>query len=111
MNPAGEPQAVPAAEVPAQAYLLDVREDDEWRAGHAPEAEHIPLGLLGDQVSQVPRDQDVYVICKSGRRSARATEALTSGGWRAINVADGMLGWESAGRAMTSESGESPFVA
>jgi rhodanese-related sulfurtransferase len=104
-------RAVPAADVPAQAHLLDVREDDEWTAGHAPGAQHIPLGALGERYEQVPRDQDVYVICKSGRRSARATEALASAGWQVINVADGMLGWESAGRAMTSESGATPFVA
>jgi rhodanese-related sulfurtransferase len=111
MNPGGQPQAVPAAGVPAEAYLLDVREDDEWRAGHAPDAKHIPLGALGDQTSQIPRDRDIYVICKSGGRSARATAALSSGGWQAINVSDGMHGWESAGRDMTSESGEAPFVA
>jgi rhodanese-related sulfurtransferase len=103
--------AVPAADVPAQAFLLDVREDDEWTAGHAPGAQHIPLGALGERYDQVPRDRDVYVICKSGRRSARATEALTSAGWPAINVSDGMLGWQSAGRDMTSESGAAPFVA
>lgn len=111
MNPGGELPAVPAADVPAQAYLLDVREDGEWTAGHALGAEHIPLGTLGDRYDQVPRDRDIYVICKSGARSARATQALTQGGWRAINVSDGMLGWQSAGRDMTSESGVPPFVA
>jgi rhodanese-related sulfurtransferase len=111
MNPGGELPAVPATDVPAQAYLLDVREDDEWAAGHAPDAQHIPLGALGEQSGQVPRDREIYVICKSGGRSARATAALTSAGWQAINVSDGMLGWQSAGRAMTSESGVAPFVA
>jgi rhodanese-related sulfurtransferase len=111
MDRAGQMRAVPAAEVPAQAYLLDVREDDEWSAGHAPDASHIPLGALNQQADQVPRDRDIYVICKSGGRSARATQALTAGGWQAINVSDGMLGWQSAGRDMASESGGPPFVA
>ena len=111
MNTAGGPLAVPAAEVPAQAYLLDVREDDEWTAGHAPDAQHIPLGSLGERVDQVPRDQEIYVICRAGSRSARAVAALNSAGWQAINVADGMQGWESAGRPMTSESSAPPFVA
>lgn len=111
MDAAGELRAVPAADVPGQAYLLDVREDDEWQAGHAPEAQHIPLGSLGERCDQVPRDRDVYVICKSGGRSARATQALTAAGWQAINVADGMLGWAAAGRDMASESGAPPFVA
>lgn len=111
MNGAGGLRAVPAAEVPAQGYLLDVREEDEWTAGHAPGAQHIPLGSLGERAGQVPRDREIYVICRAGSRSARAAQALNSAGWRAINVADGMHGWESAGRPMTSESGAPPFVA
>ena len=102
---------VPAAEVPDEAYLVDVREDDEWLAGHAPDAQHIPLGTLGERCDQIPRDRDVYVICRSGGRSARAAQALNAAGWRALNVADGMQGWESAGRVMASESGAPPFVA
>lgn len=101
---------VTAAEVPTQAYLVDVREEDEWSAGHVPGARHIPLGALGNQYDEIPRDRDVYVICRSGARSARATEALNASGWQAFNVADGMLGWESAGREMASESGEAPVV-
>lgn len=111
MDRGSDLRAVPAAEVPEQAYLLDVREDDEWVAGHAPGAEHIPLGTLGERASQVPRDREVYVICRAGTRSARATQALNDAGWQAINVSDGMQGWESAGRVMTSESGAPPFVA
>jgi rhodanese-related sulfurtransferase len=110
MNGAGL-RAVPAAEVPAQAYLLDVREDAEWIAGHAPGAQHIPLGSLSEQAGQVPQDREIYVICRVGSRSARAAQALNSAGWQAINVADGMHGWESGGRPMTSESGAPPFVA
>jgi rhodanese-related sulfurtransferase len=102
---------VPAAEVPERAYLLDVREDDEWQAGHVPDARHITLGRLGELCGQIPRDRDVYVICRSGVRSAHAAQALNAAGWRALNVADGMHGWESAGRAMISESGAPPFVA
>ena len=110
MDHENELPAVTAAEVPAQAYLVDVREDDEWSAGHAPGARHIPLGVLGDQCGEIPRDRDVYVICRAGGRSARATEALNASGWQALNVADGMLGWESAGREMASELDEAPFV-
>jgi rhodanese-related sulfurtransferase len=102
---------VPAAEVPDQAYLVDVREDDEWVAGHAPGAQHIPLGTLNERSGQIPQDRDVYVICRSGGRSARATQALIAAGWQALNVSDGMQGWESAGREMISESGAPPFVA
>jgi rhodanese-related sulfurtransferase len=102
---------VPAAGVPDDVFLLDVREPDEWRAGHAPGARHIPLGELSARSAEIPRDTAVYVICRSGARSARAAHALTGAGWQALNVTDGMQGWESAGRQLTTDSGAEPFVA
>ncbi len=111
MDQRGGMREVPAAEVPEHAHLVDVREDDEWLAGHAPGAQHIPLGSLGELCRQIPRNRAVYVICRSGARSARAAQALNAAGWQALNVADGMHGWESAGRAMTSDSGAPPYVA
>ncbi|HSZ39985.1 MAG TPA: rhodanese-like domain-containing protein [Trebonia sp.] len=105
-----QPEVV-SAEVPAGIYLLDVREDDEWAAGHAPEAVHVRLGELNERSEEIPRDREVYVICRSGARSAYATQALTGAGWKAINVADGMTGWAIAGRPMVSETGAEPFVA
>ncbi|HEY2074715.1 MAG TPA: rhodanese-like domain-containing protein [Streptosporangiaceae bacterium] len=102
---------VPAASVPAEAWLLDVREDDEWAAGHAPAATHIPLGHLGARTADIPQDQQIYVICRSGARSARATQALNGAGWQAVNVAGGMQDWAIAGRPMVSDSGAEPFVA
>ena len=111
MNPGSTVPEMPAAGLPDDIYLLDVREDDEWTAGHAPGAVHIPLGELGGRASQVPKDRPVYVICRAGSRSAYAAQALGAGGWDVTNVSDGMQGWESAGRPMVSESGASPFVA
>jgi rhodanese-related sulfurtransferase len=102
---------VPAAQVPDSAYLVDVREDDEWAAGHAPGAQHVPLGTLAARSSEIPQDRELYVICRSGTRSGYAVRSLIAGGWQALNVADGMIGWESAGRPMDSESGAEPFVA
>jgi rhodanese-related sulfurtransferase len=102
---------VPAASVPDSAWLLDVREDDEWAAGYAPGARHIPLGQLGARAAEVPRDQTVYVICRSGGRSGRAVQALAAAGWEAVNVAGGMQDWAAAGRPMTTDSGAPPFVA
>ena len=102
---------VPAAGVPDGAWLLDVREQDEWVAGHAPGARHIPLGELGARAAEVPQDQDIYVICRSGARSGRAAQALAGAGWTAFNVAGGMQDWAAAGRPMTAETGGEPFVA
>lgn len=100
-----------AAAVPADGWLLDVREPEEWGAGHAPGATHIPLGELGARSGEIPADQTVYVICRSGNRSAHATHALNGAGWRAVNVAGGMHEWEAAGRPMVSEEGADPYVA
>ena len=109
-----QPVAVPevmSAELPAGVYLLDVREDDEWTAGHAPGAVHVRLGELGARAAELPRDRQVYVICRSGTRSAYAAQALAGAGLSTVNVADGMTGWAVAGRPMTSEDGSEPHVA
>jgi rhodanese-related sulfurtransferase len=98
-------------DLPAGAYLLDVREDDEWAAGHAPEAVHVRLGDLGARVAEIPQDREVYVICRSGARSAYAAQALTGAGWTAVNVCDGMTGWAVAGMPIVSETGAEPFIA
>jgi rhodanese-related sulfurtransferase len=102
---------VPAASVPDGAWLLDVREDDEWAAGHVPGARHIPLGQLSARTAEVSQDHPVFVICRSGARSGRAVQALTGAGWQAVNVAGGMQDWAAAGRPMTTDSGAEPFVA
>ena len=102
---------VPAAGVPDDAWLLDVREDDEWAAGHAPSARHIPLGQLGSRAAEVPQDEVIYVICRTGARSARAASALAGAGWHAANVAGGMQQWDTAGLPMVTDSGAEPYVA
>ncbi len=109
-----QPVAVPevmSADLPAGMFLLDVREDDEWTAGHAPDAVHVRLGELGARVDELPRDREVYVICRSGARSAYAAQTLAVGGLNTINVADGMTGWAVAGRPMINENGAEPYVA
>jgi rhodanese-related sulfurtransferase len=105
------PAEVPAASVPDDAWLLDVREDGEWTAGHAPDAVHMPMGQVAARAGEIPRDQTVYVICRSGGRSGQVTSALAGAGWQAVNVAGGMQDWAAAGRPMVAESGAAPFVA
>jgi rhodanese-related sulfurtransferase len=102
---------VDLAGVPADGYLLDVRELDEWQAGHAPEAVHLPLSELMGRADEVPEDKDVYVICKAGSRSEQAVRYLNQLGRTTVNVAGGMLSWEAAGRPMVSDGEEPPFVA
>ncbi|HVV29604.1 MAG TPA: rhodanese-like domain-containing protein [Mycobacteriales bacterium] len=95
---------------PAGSFLLDVREDDEWAAGHAPQAVHIPLGELVARIDEVPRDRQVVAVCHSGGRSARATAFLCSQGVDAVNFAGGMLAWAAAGAPMQSSTGAPPVV-
>jgi rhodanese-related sulfurtransferase len=97
--------------LPTGAYLLDVRENDEWVAGHAPDAVHIPVGSLAERSAEIPDDREIYIICRSGARSAYAAQALAGAGRTTINVADGMTGWAIAGRPMISETGGEPYVA
>jgi rhodanese-related sulfurtransferase len=103
--------SVMSTDLPDGVFLLDVREDDEWAAGHAPDAVHIPVGALAERAAELPQDRELYVICRSGARSAYAAQALTGAGWKTVNVADGMTGWAVAGRPMVSETGADPYVA
>ncbi|HUZ82975.1 MAG TPA: rhodanese-like domain-containing protein, partial [Gaiellaceae bacterium] len=72
------------------AVLLDVREPDEWRAGHAPGALHIPLSELGQRVGELPDATRIVAVCRSGGRSARATESLRRAGLQVDNLDGGM---------------------
>src|SRR6185437_6030214 len=92
--------SVSAADVPADAYLLDVREQEEWLAGHAPDAVHLPLGALPARLAEVPTDREVVVVCRVGSRSALATAFLGARGLRAVNLDGGMWAWAAAGRPM-----------
>ncbi len=100
-----------AGAVPEGAFLLDVREMDEWTAGHAPDAVHIPLGQLQQRVGEVPTEGTVYVVCRVGGRSAQATAWLNQMGRQAVNIGGGMQAWMAAGRPMVSETTQPPYVA
>jgi rhodanese-related sulfurtransferase len=100
--------------VPADAVLLDVREDDEWAAGHIAGAVHVPMMQLPQRLNYDPGpitpDNPVVVICKVGSRSAQVTAWLRHQGYSAVNLAGGMLAWEAAGRPMASADGRPPTV-
>jgi molybdopterin-guanine dinucleotide biosynthesis protein A/rhodanese-related sulfurtransferase len=79
------------------AFVLDVRQPDEYEAGHVPGAVLVPLDQLEARLAEVPGDQPLLVICKSGGRSAAAVGALTAAGYDATNVAGGTMAWIDAG--------------
>jgi len=98
--------AVAPAEVPADAYLLDVREPDEWAAGHAPGAHHLPMMEIPARLSEIPTEGEVVVVCRSGGRSAQVVGYLMSNGWDNVrNLDGGMRGWAAAGHPLQSEDG------
>jgi rhodanese-related sulfurtransferase len=91
-------------------YILDVREDDEWSAGHIETAQHIPLVEVPGRLAELPTDQPVYVVCRGGGRSSRATAFLTENGVDAVNVAGGMKSWHAGGRPMVGPPDREPDV-
>jgi rhodanese-related sulfurtransferase len=84
------------------ALLLDVRELDEWRAGHAPQAQHIPLGQLETRLEEIPAGRPIVAVCRSGRRSAIAANVLNGRGYHATNLTGGMTAWAAAGLPVVS---------
>jgi rhodanese-related sulfurtransferase len=86
------------------AFLLDVREDDEWAAGHAPPATQVRLSEVPQRVSEIPTGS-VVVICRAGSRSQQAAEFLRGQGVDAVNLAGGMRAWASAGFEVVAPDG------
>ena len=92
--------------VAAGTVLIDVREQDEWDAGHAPDARLMPLSELQQRVHELPEDQQFLVVCHSGMRSMRATAYLRSEGLDAVNVTGGMVAWAQAGGALSANAAD-----
>ena len=89
-------------ELPDDAVIVDVREADEWAAGHAPNAVHIPLSDLPARLDELPdTDDTIPIVCRSGGRSGRAVAWLAQQGFDVANVEGGMRAWHSAGKQLT----------
>ncbi|HEX2296964.1 MAG TPA: rhodanese-like domain-containing protein [Pseudonocardiaceae bacterium] len=105
--------AVPVSALPEDIALLDVREDDEWTAGHAPTAVHVPMGQVSQRMDEITAafpDRQVPVVCRSGSRSARVTAFLSELGLDAVNVEGGMKAWSGAGRPLVADESAPPTV-
>lgn len=90
--------------------ILDVREPDEWAAGHIDGALHVPMGAIPQHLEELPDDHRLAVVCRSGGRSARVTEYLRQQGLDAVNVDGGMTAWAKAGRPMAADGDADPSV-
>jgi NADPH-dependent 2,4-dienoyl-CoA reductase/sulfur reductase-like enzyme/rhodanese-related sulfurtransferase len=71
------------------AFLLDVREPDEFSRGHIPKAINLPLSQLRSRYAEIPKDRDIWVCCAVGQRAYFATRFLTQHGYRAQNLSGG----------------------
>jgi rhodanese-related sulfurtransferase len=80
-----------------EAVLLDVREHDEWLAGHAPQALHVPMNELRARLAELPLDRPLLTVCRTGGRSDQVAGALRRAGYQVENIAGGMQAWQRAG--------------
>jgi rhodanese-related sulfurtransferase len=87
------------------AILLDVREQHEWDAGHAPQALHLPMSQLNERVAELPTDVPIVCVCHGGGRSARVSAALQHSGWQTLNLTGGMVAWQAAGLEVVDQAG------
>ena len=96
----------------AGAVLLDVREPEEWSAGHAEGARWIPMGEIEVRLTELPTDgAGLVVMCRSGSRSGMVTQTLVRAGYDAANIAGGMHAWAEAGFAVVTDAGTPGEVA
>ena len=85
--------------------VLDVREDEEWRFGHAPGALHIAMGTVQARVDEIDRTKRIVCVCRSGNRSSQVTAWLSNQGFDAVNLTGGMNAWSSFGHPLVTFDG------
>jgi rhodanese-related sulfurtransferase len=79
-------------------FVLDVRSPEEFAAGHVPGAVNIPHDQVASRLAEIPKNKEVVLYCRSGRRSGLAAEALEANGYKDLRLMQGdMPGWEKAG--------------
>jgi rhodanese-related sulfurtransferase len=88
------------------AVAIDVREADEWEAGHAPGARHVLLTELHTEAESIDRGRPVIFQCRSGNRSRMAAEAFRASGYDAYNMAGGLSAWAAQGLPLDPSDGQ-----
>ncbi len=87
------------------SVLLDVRNTDEWSAGHAPGAQWVPLADLEQVRFTLPINRRIVCVCRSGARSERAAAELIQWGFDAVNMTGGMRAWVARGLPVVRDDG------
>jgi rhodanese-related sulfurtransferase len=107
--PSTEPDQIAPGQV-----ILDVRDDEEWAAGHIEGAVHVPLGQLANRMLHEPgellSDQPLVVTCKGGGRTRRAVHWLNQNGFEAVALSGGMRRWFAFSLPVVSETGDEPTL-
>ncbi len=88
------------------AMVIDVRDDDEYAAGHVAGAASLPLPEIEARMQELPKDQTLYMICQGGGRSGKAADLLKEAGFDARSVSGGTSAWVKAGGEVTTGSGQ-----
>ena len=87
------------AKHPGHLVVLDVRTPEEFAAGHVPGAKNVPYDLVAARLGEIPRDKDVVLYCKSGRRAGLAADVLAANGYTRLSHLEGdMTAWVANGR-------------
>ena len=105
--PSSYPREVSVEEAVAKrdsgAFILDVRQPEEWNEFHVPDSTLIPLGELASHVDELPKDQEIVIVCRSGNRSAQARDLLLDAGFTQVtSMAGGLNQWRAAGYVTVS---------
>jgi rhodanese-related sulfurtransferase len=98
--------ALDASKAQAEREFVDVREDDEWQAGHIDGSRHIPLGALQGRLGELSKGRPIVAVCRSGSRSAAAVRGLRQLGYDAENLDGGVTAWAKAGFPLIDETGK-----
>jgi rhodanese-related sulfurtransferase len=98
----GYPREISVEEAVAKrdsgAFILDVRQPEEWNEFHVPDSTLIPLAELASRVDELPKDQEIVVVCRSGNRSAQGRDILLDAGFTQVtSMAGGLTQWRAAG--------------
>src|ERR1022692_1074243 len=105
MNSDYTPQEVVELLASTELQLIDVREPHEYAAGRIAGGRHIELAALSDSAATIDRSRTVVFYCRSGARSAMATQAFAAAGYDAHNMAGGLLDWTAAGLPLDPADG------
>jgi phage shock protein E len=81
----------------SSTFTVDVRTQEEWDEYHAPNTTLIPLDQLQNRLSEVPKDKEILVVCRSGNRSQQGRDILLSAGYNATSMTGGLKEWYAKG--------------